>query len=1337
MGNEFFGFSPESFEQFARALAVAIFGSGVRSFGNGPDGGREATFRGEVPYPHPPTTCWSGYGVIQAKCKEKSESTQKDQDWAIKCLTDELESFVSNEKRNPKPEYYVFITNVELSSAAKGGKDRAEKLITSYYKKLPLKGHAVWDANQLTILLANHEQLRRRFREFLTTGDILSAMLAKIELNQPNSTHILSTFLERELRADETSRLDQAGNRTDDQLRLAQLFFDLPASTQPQIEAPEENVDASGHLPHGVLFEMLQAGSRKLDPKTLFEQEISLSEENNKRFPTRYVLLGGPGSGKSTLGQFFAQIHRAALLGRREPHLLEARSRRIIDETFQLCERESLPWPPTPRYPFRVDLNRFAKALASSEIKTLAAYLLSNLKNEHTLTHETLLNWLSTYPILLILDGLDEVPATSNRRDLVKTVDDFLAEARQMGTDIFVMATSRHQGYAGEFSDGVVALRHVLPLSPVRAMRYVEEYAKARFADCDPQKAQEVIAKLRESIKRRLTSQLMGSPLQVTFMATVVAAKGDPGEDRWQLFDSYYRTIYDRERQKAVPPYDIVLSKQQPTIDRLHHDIGFWLQYRGEMAGGTAVSLTIDIFEKLVDSYLGEIGREGSEKQRLVTLITDAARHRLVFLTSRVAGELSFDVRSLQEYMAAECLTSGDPELVKIRLEAIAPAPYWRNVFLFAASKCFVDTRSRHLQDTIRLLCEDLNNSQDHLIAATKSGSELALDILQSGAVAENPNYSRQLARNSLGLLQQPYLPGGSEDGTPADQRLAGIYHNDLENVFREIVRLQIGQTDFKRTLGTWPLLLRLCKENVLWAHDLLKSHWPSEPDQIKCILSVISTLEFTPFVRDRISDFLQVLSPSEAFPLIVNIHYQLEINDLLDALIKLINRIHSIRTKIFIHVPDVSEGFRINIVSIQQNGELNAIYEKFSEMIQPHPGWLPYILAFNFLNRPNRETLAQILDKCADGGWKPDDNDYYLSYLPWPLSNALMVAKSNDDLRSIAKKQKKSDTNGDNDWVIAEQRWVSEGIPLNKFIENALQDNPLSISADGCKSIFEYGSWGITHITYPDSFIRTICDTAQKIKSRKTKYHLTWLLCQVGSFSNNLTKFIEPAQLKALFDNSYEKKMLWTENYVNKPLDLQKFDEWLDFYDWLGRSDILYHNLFETRSNEWCDIFQEAFVSKKNQLGLLRMLGRLSSSGDTMKLIPPYMLNLSQFSEPRFKLAALLVRISQRDLKPDEVQVLADEAVNLLFPLAEEHADSLLFRTIEVHLEGNDAICNLILRLREKMPPEVPLGIAKCEKLLRRLVKSQSSRLQNSGELRKLQLPVLPETTLTTMQLL
>ena len=49
------------FEHLSQALAVRVLGNGVRIFGDGPDGGREATFEGRMRFPEPGQV-WSGYG---------------------------------------------------------------------------------------------------------------------------------------------------------------------------------------------------------------------------------------------------------------------------------------------------------------------------------------------------------------------------------------------------------------------------------------------------------------------------------------------------------------------------------------------------------------------------------------------------------------------------------------------------------------------------------------------------------------------------------------------------------------------------------------------------------------------------------------------------------------------------------------------------------------------------------------------------------------------------------------------------------------------------------------------------------------------------------------------------------------------------------------------------------------------------------------------------------------------------------------------------------------------------------------------------------------------------
>jgi hypothetical protein len=45
------GLNPREFEHLVQALALAVIAPGVMPFGDGPDGGREATFRGRMAYP--------------------------------------------------------------------------------------------------------------------------------------------------------------------------------------------------------------------------------------------------------------------------------------------------------------------------------------------------------------------------------------------------------------------------------------------------------------------------------------------------------------------------------------------------------------------------------------------------------------------------------------------------------------------------------------------------------------------------------------------------------------------------------------------------------------------------------------------------------------------------------------------------------------------------------------------------------------------------------------------------------------------------------------------------------------------------------------------------------------------------------------------------------------------------------------------------------------------------------------------------------------------------------------------------------------------------------------
>ncbi len=956
------------------------------------------------------------------------------------------------------------------------------------------------------------------------------------------------------------------------------------------------------------------------------------------------------------------------------------------------------------------------------------------LKREHTIKHEDLLGWLAAYPSLLILDGLDEVPKTSNRDALVSAVSDFLAEARQVEADLFAVATSRQQGYGGEFASGVVEFRHILPLSRARALQYVEHYAEARFGTTNPTRAQDLVEKLRESAQRELTGQLMSSPLQVTFMATVVAARGDPGEDRWQLFDSYYRTIYDRERQKAVPPYDSVLSKQQAIIDRLHHDIGFWLQNQGEASSSSAVSLPMSQFEGLVHAYLNEIGHQGDEKANLVKLITESAHQRLVFLVSRVEGELSFEVRSLQEYMAAECLMTGSHELVKSRLRAIAPAPYWRNVFLFAAGKCFADTRSRYLQDTIRLLCVDLNNADDALLDLTRAGSELALDVLQSGALSENPNYSRHLTRIALNLLVQPNLIDARVDGATFDDRLSIVFREQTAIVYEEELRLRVGQSNVKRTLGAWCLLVRLVERRVDWAVALAEQSWPpGYRDQHALLECLLHEIEILPshWLNTKLVSLITQQPPKNTWSILASLRLPHSTHaDESDSLVESLCRLRDLSMKeislLFKEASKEGGGLKLRFVPLfPEDDVILNLYTSLAKMQPTAIGWTPILLANELIRKPDRQTLASVLRQCAEDSL--DLSEYkYLPIVPWPLADCLATAESIEDLRRLADLAEKGELGDTEIWRVAEARWKKHGVSREDILYRSSGLEPFDDSTAMRRSPSYWPSQSITNARYSDNLLAELVSILRALPTIRQKSAFIWFLFLASEETGGLLRCLEPNELRALIEDT-DTRAKWHQNVVACPEDPVLRLRWVEFFEWLGRSDRL-SPYFE--GNKICDCWREPweneFIQRPSQVGILRLLGRLASVGHLID-IPSKVLDVPPSTDPRFRLASLLVRLTQPSLSETDATNLAIHAVTLLEPQAEEKADMLIFQTASRHLDKVAAIGRFLIELHSRIPPSVELGQAKCEQLLRRVLRRRPSDLQIPGECEKLQLPQVP----------
>jgi hypothetical protein len=177
-----------SFEQLIQALGTEIIGPQLMIFGDGPDGGREATFNGAIKYP-PTEKSWSGYGIVQAKFRQQPDSAaKKNVDWAIQQLKSEFAKL----KPRPKckktsrsddrvcPEYYIFATNLTLSPVARKGGADADLLVLATARP---QGYSDEFDPSLYRHLPRHESSRMRRSECRTHYELAPGAIVDIELS--------------------------------------------------------------------------------------------------------------------------------------------------------------------------------------------------------------------------------------------------------------------------------------------------------------------------------------------------------------------------------------------------------------------------------------------------------------------------------------------------------------------------------------------------------------------------------------------------------------------------------------------------------------------------------------------------------------------------------------------------------------------------------------------------------------------------------------------------------------------------------------------------------------------------------------------------------------------------------------------------------------------------------------------------------------------------------------------------------------------------------------------------------------------------------------------------
>jgi energy-coupling factor transporter ATP-binding protein EcfA2 len=1019
--------------------------------------------------------------------------------------------------------------------------------------------------------------------------DLLAEWVATAGLGE-EVRDALVTWLAKQLVSDQFAKLEQGGHQ-EGGVALRKVFVDLPIAAHPGTESPNVRRLFLATLFAGKPVALCEVGA----PEDYVDVDLGLSARPWEQKRHGFVVIGGPGQGKSTVGQLACQIHRAALLAPYLERLLPPQ-RDVARSFLDPQTRQDIGWPQEVLFPVRIELPRAAawlsqQAATESAAPALLRWLAEQAKSRSVdISPEALGKLLSHAPFLLILDGFDEVGAVEDRNRITSSVRDLLGVlGKDFGRGI-VVATSRPQGYAGELgSMGVpLATVNLVPLTVEEAIAYAGKLALAKYPN-QPDERDRILAGLRKATEEEATARLLTTPLQVTIMAALAQRKGQPPSERWALFEEYFRTIYDREQERGTYAAPL-LREYRMQIGRIHARAGLLLQVESEQAGGTDARLPRERLEEIADAVLREDEVEEEKRRSVVRRIVRAAEERLVFLVEPEPGRFGFEIRSLQEFMAAWALGEGDAEAVKARLFHVAKAPMFRAVVLFLASKFF--TEGSHLRDVLAdPMCRSLDeDTGDAAAREVKAGAALALEILEEGSVDKQPRYAKQLMRRACGLLD---LPPCKEQA-----RLGRIRAEGASEVLRAEVEARLGG---ERAFGAWVAMIEAAGLGAAWADKVGRAAWTvlDDASEIMRACGRLGVL-FSHWLSVRIEDRKEIVEPTSLW-----------------------------------HFSRASAGVGAPLAMVLLSGTYTSLgrhsheaakrWAPLAECQDAPERWRPWVSVARYVMSPSAAALAATLRELArPAGWEQRKD--LSNKIPWPLHASLRSADRAEDLVSYAEAAETGLLGDIDDWKTAEPHWrvpVGEATHLRAHRALPWRREALAFLPPG---MFLAPASSLVDWT---AYLAVLRD-AETIPSARLRQYIACVLMQ-------RTRHIPLVRLPSLPWATIQR---WARDASVLNLSLLRprgpegadGGEWLDGLDRLGRHRDIH--LTRTQPQFVASWLVTAFCQHPGRLGLLRLILLFAEGGEYHNL-------------PTGDRARLLDAIAS--LAPGEVAVHADAALLLI----------------------------------------------------------------------------------------
>jgi hypothetical protein len=485
--------------------------------------------------------------------------------------------------------------------------------------------------------------------------------------------------------------------------------------------------------PHSPYYEQRE---RHFSGSEIPGDRITLGEAFQKE--RQLVILGDPGSGKTTLARWLTQrMAKAFIEGEERLKVLAAQ----IDPDAS-SDTEEIDLGPT-RLPVLIRVSEYADYRETKELNkeqnhaivdflgsqswlgNFPTYIDSNHENfgqkyPAQLLHELILEYLRRNQTVIILDGLDEITSSNQRDKIIDAIEEFIkiwilqsstisvqkslgkkgsvqsdAPSQFGGNQLIV--TSRITGYYAAYIKGDLTHVTIEPMSDNAIARFCDAWLRemhfslANVDDNTPATRRAEVAKTADKEAKSLKTEILGNNRRGVrdlasnpFLITVLAAvhhttKGRLPEQRaalYRLAIDNLAQLWERRDDNLLQKEDMILKVMAPLAAYIHEK------------HPTGLITKEDIVSERVSEYLAVYwGKDPEElsseqksqaKQFLKTLGEDVG-----LLAARGKDLYGFLHLTFQEYLAGLSLVQ-DKQAAAANLLAKVGDPRWREPLLLA-----------------------------------------------------------------------------------------------------------------------------------------------------------------------------------------------------------------------------------------------------------------------------------------------------------------------------------------------------------------------------------------------------------------------------------------------------------------------------------------------------------------------------------------------------------------------------------------------------------------------------------------------------------------------------